>query len=89
MIWKIWKRIVLFTKKIRKGVLLKRIEKTRRLRHLIEENGMEKDLERFDYILRKMEYALLEDHDELYSGYSVVLKKEFGDVKKVLCIEEK
>jgi hypothetical protein len=50
---------------------------------------MEKDLERFDYILRKMEYALLEDHDELYAGYSVVLKKEFGDVKKVLCIEEK
>lgn len=34
--------------------------------------------QRYEYIISKIRYARKNNHDELYNGYVVVLKKEFG-----------
>ena len=33
--------------------------------------------ERFDYLVRKIKFALDNDHKEMYNGYSVLLREEF------------
>lgn len=38
-------------------------------------------VERFEYVNYKLNLAKVEDHDELFLAYNVVLKSEFGKFK--------
>lgn len=38
--------------------------------------------DRFEYILSRLRYSFANQHNELYNGYLVVMKKEFGIIYK-------